>query len=203
MGTAISAVTTALLCAGLTGCAALAPVVLPQLALTAGVAGLSGVACATDPHCEGAPNPCFAPDRKDIEVSESSAITIPADEGRVVSFAPAYWQSPFDTAGSSRTPRPAEAMPGTFVVTDKSALFVPPAGTEGVRLPLAGIEDVRVQRDSSATPRQLTVESCSGRLDRFVFGTPGQPGRSDSEATAVAAAEIKARVASARAPKQK
>ncbi len=192
----------ALLCAGLTACAALAPVVLPQLAVTAGVAGLSGIACASDPSCEGEANPCLASGGNDIEVTETFAVAIPADEGRVASFAPAYWQPQFESTGSSRAGRPAEPTAGAFFVTDKSALFVPPPGAEGVRLPLAGVQNVQLQRDSSAAPRQLTVESCFGRLDRFVFGHRQQPDRLDSEATAAAAAEIKVRIEAARSAKK-
>ena len=190
----------ALLCAGLTACAALAPVMLPPLVLTAGVVGISGLACSTDPLCEAEVYPCLASDGKNIEVTEPSGIAIPADEGRVATFAPAYWQPQFESEGSSRAGRPAE--PGTLVVTDRSVLFVPPPGAQGVRVPLAGIQAVQLQRDSSAAPRQLTVESCFGRLDRFVFGQRQHPDRLDAEATAAAGAEIRARVATPRNAKQ-
>jgi len=191
---------TVLLCAGLTACAALLPaVVVPQLVATLGVAGISGVTCATDPLCEMQAPRCVDPAGKNIEVTQSSDIGIPADEGKVATFLPTYWQPQFVMQGASQAERPLEATAGTFAVTDKSAVFVPPPGMEGVQIPLAGVLNVELQLNpSTGAPRQMTVESCFGRLDRFTFGQRQQMGRLDSEATATAAGEIKARIAAAR-----
>jgi len=189
-----------LLCAGLTGCAALLPaVILPQVVATVGVAAASGVACAADPLCEAQASRCSDAAGRKIEVTESSDIGFPADEGKVATFMPTYWQSQFVTQGASQAERSLEAAAGTFVVTDKSAVFVPPAGLEGVRIPLAGVLNVDVQLNpSTGAPRQMTIESCFGRLDRFTFGQRQHIGRLDSVATTTAATELKARVAAAR-----
>ena len=194
---------TVLLCAGLTACAALLPaVMLPQVVATIGVAGLSA-ACATDSVCETPAGRCTDSVGKKIEVTELSDIGIPVDEGKVATFMPTYWQSQFVTQGASKAERPMEATAGTFAVTDKSAVFVPPPGMEGVQIPLAGVLNVDLQMNpSTGAPRQMTVESCFGRLDRFTFGQRQQMGRLDSEATATAAAEIKARVAAFQPPQR-
>ena len=98
---------------------------------------------------------------------------------------------------------PRRRSPGAFVVTGKSALFVAGADRDGVRVPLAAITTVEMQRNESSAPRQLTVESCAGRLDRFTFGQPQRPDRLDSAATAAAAAELNARIAVTRPAKTK
>lgn len=192
---------TALLCAGLAACAALLPaVVVPQFVATLGVAGLSAATCAGDPLCETQTGRCVDAAGRNIEVTEPSDIGIPADEGRVATFMPTYWQPRFATQAPSKAERPVEAAAGTFAVTDKSAVFVPPPGKEGVRIPLAGVLNVDLQlHPSTGAPRQMTVESCFGRLDRFTFGQRQEIGRLDSAATTAAAAEIKARIAAARA----
>jgi hypothetical protein len=127
---------------------------------------------------------------------------MPRDEGRAAEFAPAYWQPQFESAGASRGGRVAEAAYGTFVITDKSMLFVPRGSADGVRVPLAAIVNVETQRDESGVPRQLTIESCFGRLDRFTFGQPQRPDRLDSAATAAAAGELSARLEPLRPPKR-
>lgn len=193
-----------LLCAGVTGCAALAPAVLiPQVAMGVGVAGMSAVACGDDPLCGAEVSSCMSPAGKDLAVVVRPGVTIPDDEGTVATFAPAYWQPQFESTDSVRGNRAASAAPGTFVVTGKSALFVADADRDGIRLPLAAITTVEMQRNESSAPRQLTVESCFGRLDRFTFGQPQRPDRLDSAATAAAAAELKARVAASRPSKKK
>jgi len=193
-----------LLCAGMTGCAGLAPAILiPQVAMGVGVAGMAAVTCGDDPLCGAEVSPCMSPAGKDIAVVVRPGVTIPDDEGSVAVFTPAYWQPQFESADTSRGSRAADAAPGTFVVTGKSALFVAGADRDGVRVPLAAITTVEVQRNASSAPRQLTVESCAGRLDRFTFGQPQRPDRLDSAATAAAAAELKARVEGARPAKKK
>jgi hypothetical protein len=196
---AIRGIAVALLCTGLTACAALLPaVMLPQLAVGVGIAGLTGITCASDPMCEGQASQCFAAGGRDLEATAHSGTAIPAGEAMVARFTPAYWEPQFEPEGGSRAERAAETTSGTLVVTDKSALFVPRSGAVGVRLPLAAVLNVEVQRNSAAAPRQLTVESCFGRLDRFMFGQAQQPYKLDSDATAAAAAALKARVAASR-----
>jgi hypothetical protein len=191
-----------LLCASVTGCVALAPAVfLPQVAAAVGVAGMSA-ACANDPLCAGQASQCLGARGKDIEVVVQPGVRIPADEGKAATFAPAYWQPQFDAGVAARGSGVAEVADGSFVVTDKSASFVPRGNADGIRLPLAAIVGVDVQRNDSAAPRQVTVESCFGRLDRFTFGQPQQPDRLDSAATAAAAAELTARIEAARPTKK-
>lgn len=193
-----------LLCAGVTGCAGLAPAILiPQVAMGVGVAGMSAVACGGDPLCGAEVSPCMNPAGKDIAVVVRPGVAIPDGEGSVAVFTPAYWQPQFESVDSSRGSRAADAAPGTFVVTGKSVLFVPRGNLDGIRVPLAAITTVEVQRNESSAPRQLTVESCAGRLDRFTFGQPQRPDRLDSAATAAAAAELKARIAATRPAKKK
>jgi len=92
-------------------------------------------------------------------------------------------------------------MAGTFAITDKSIVFVPGPGVEGVHLPLVGVVSVELQQSSSTgAARQLTVETCFGRLDRFTFGQTQNARQLDSKATAEAAAEIKSRIAAVRTP---
>jgi hypothetical protein len=190
----------ALLCAGVSACAALAPaLVVPQLVAVAGVAGMSAVSCGNDPLCDAQGSRCTDAAGKRIEVTESADLVAPADDGKVAAFAPAYWQSEFVGEGARQPVRPVESTAGTFVITDKSAMFVPPPGMDGVRIPLAGVVNVETQLSSATgAPRQMTVESCFGRLDRITFGQKQLPGRLDSAATAAAAAELKARVAALR-----
>jgi hypothetical protein len=199
MGIRIRMIAVALLCTGLTACAALLPaVMLPQLAVGVGIAGLTGITCANDPMCEGQASQCFAAGGKDLEVTVLSGAAIPAGEELLAKFAPAYWEPQFETESNPRADRAAETTSGSFAVTDKSVLFLARSGADGVRLPLAAIVNVEVQRNSTAAPRQLTVESCFGRLDRFMFGQAQQPYKLDSDATAAAAAALKARVAALR-----
>jgi hypothetical protein len=196
---AIRGVAGALLCAGLTGCAALLPaVMLPQLAAGVGIAGLTGISCANDPMCEGQASQCFAADGKGLEVTVLSGTAIPPGEALVAKFTPAYWEPQFETEGAPRAGGTAATTSGSFAVTDKSVLFMARSGVDGVRLPLAAVLNVEVQRNSEAAPRQLTVESCFGRLDRFMFGQAQQPYKLDPDATAEAAAAVKARVAATR-----
>src|SRR5215471_13550858 len=197
--------TIALLCGALTGCAvALLPAIAPQVAMTVGVAGMTAASCSGESWCEPGASLCSSRTDKKIEVKESHDIDVPSNEGKVAAFTPAYWQSQFASDVTPRGTAAAEAAAGTFVVTDKSILFVPSPGTEGLRLPLAGVLNVEVQQNTTTgAPRQLTVESCFGRLDRFAFGQSEQPKRLDSKATANAATEVKARLESARTPASK
>lgn len=190
-----------LLWIGLTGCAAgLLPVLLvPQVAATLGVGGLSAASCGGNSTCEPEAAQCASPTDKKIEVTQAADIEVPANEGKVTTFSPAYWQPQFVSEVAPRGASAVEATAGIFAITDKSIAFVPPPGTAGVRVPLASVLNVEVQQSSTTgAPRQLTVESCFGRLDRFTFGQSKQPRQLDSKATADAAAEVSARIAAMR-----
>ena len=194
---------TALVCAGLTACAAglLPAMVAPQLAGAVAVAGLSAAQCTGNTSCEQAARQCASQTDKLLQVTEAIDVDIPANEGKIASFTPAYWQSEFVAEGASISARAVEPMAGTFAITDKSIVFVPAPGVEGVHLPLVGVVNVELQQSSSTgAARQLTVESCFGRLDRFTFGQTQNARQLDSKATAEAAAEIKGRIAAARTP---
>src|SRR5262249_49843295 len=173
--------------------------VMPQVAATVGVAGISAASCAADSStCEPQARQCTGPTDKKLEVTEAVDINVPANEGKVATFTPAYWQPPF-ARNASQAAASAEATAGTFAISDKSIVFLPPPGVEGVQLPLVGVVNVELQQDAArGAPRQLTVESCFGRLDRFTFGQTQNARQLDSKATADAAAEIRARIAPAR-----
>jgi hypothetical protein len=192
-----------ILCGGLTACAAalLPAVMVPQVAATVAVAGLSAVSCTGNSECDRPASQCRNQTDKSIEVTEAVDIGIPANEGKVAAFTPAYWQPQFESQIAPRGAPAVEATAGTFAVTDKSIVFVPPPGVAGVHLPMLGVLNVELQQNSATgAPRQLTVESCFGRLDRFTFGQTQNARQLDSKATADAAAEIKGRIASARPP---
>lgn len=188
------------LCVGLSACVGLVPALIaPQVVATLGVATVSAAACARDSSCEPEPPPCTDAAGASIRVTESSEASVPADEGKVVAFAPAYWESPFESPGTARTGRSLPPAAGTLAVTDRSAVYVPPPGLEGVHIPLAGVVNVETQTSAtSGAARQITIESCFGRLDRFTFGHEQQPARLDSDATRAAADAITARVAALR-----
>ena len=58
-------------------------------------------------------------------------------------------------------------------------------------MPLVGVLSVELQQSAATgAPRQLTIESCFGRLDRFTFGQAQNARQLDSKATADAAGEI-------------
>jgi len=172
---------------------------VPQVAATVAVAGLSAASCTGNASCEQQAGQCSSQTDKKIEVTEAVDIEIPANEGKVAAFTPAYWQTQFETHVASKGAPAVEVTAGTFAVTDKSIVFVPPPGLEGVHLPLVGVLSVELQQGAATgAPRQLTVESCFGRLDRFTFGQTQNARQLDSKATADDAAEIRARIASVR-----
>jgi len=175
---------------------------VPQVAATVAVAGLSAAQCASNsPQCEQQARQCSSQTDKKIEVTETADIEIPASEGKVTTFTPAYWQPQFESQVAPKGAPAAVATAGTFAVTDKSIVFAPPPGIAGVHLPLVAVLNVELQQDSTTgAPRQVTVESCFGRLDRFMFGRTQNAQQLDPRATADAAAEIKARIAAARVP---
>jgi hypothetical protein len=206
MDISLRLVVVALPCACLAACGALLPAMfLPPLALKAGVLGVSAAACASDNSCERqAPPRCADTNSKAIAITEQKDMAVPPEEGNVAVFQPAYWQSEFVADVAAKGARPGEDQAGAFVLTEKSLLFVPPPGAEGVRIPIEAVVDVQTQTSAATgAARQVTVESCFGRLDRFVFGQKRDPRRLDSEATTAAAADLKARVAASNPAAQK
>jgi hypothetical protein len=188
---------------GLTACVAglLPAVLVPQMAATVGVAGLAAVSCTGNTSCDPGPAQCSSQTDTRFQVAEALDIDIPANEGTVATFSPAYWQPQFVSPGASLAARGGEVAPGTFAITDKSIVFAASPGSEGVHLPLIGVVNVELQQNAATgAPRQVTIESCFGRLDRFTFGQTQQPRQLDSKATAEAAAEIKARISRGRTP---
>jgi hypothetical protein len=176
-------------------------IIAPQLAATVAVAGLSAASCAGNSSCDRPAGQCVSQTDKTLEVTEAGDVTIPGDEGKVAAFTPAYWQPQFDSQVAAKGAPSEEASAGTLAVTDTSIVFLSAPGMAGVRLPLVAVLGVELQQSSTTgAPRQLTVESCFGRLDRFTFGQAQNARQLDSKATADAATEIKARIASARPP---
>src|SRR6516225_5176514 len=136
----------AFLCVTLTACAAalLPAMVMPQAAATVAVAGLSAASCTGNSSCELQAPQCASQTDKKLEVTEAIDVDIPANEGKVASFTPAYWQSQFETQIPARGAAAVEVTAGTLAVTDKSIVFVPPPGIEGVHLPLIGVLNVEL-----------------------------------------------------------
>jgi len=192
--------TTTLMCGGLSACAAalLPAMMVPQVAATVAVAGLSAASCTGSTSCENQARQCASQNDKAVAITETADVEVPANEGRVAAFTPAYWEPQFESQVAPRGAAAVEASAGTLAVTDKSIVFVPAPGVAGVRLPLVGVLNVDLQSSATGAPRQLTVESCFGRLDRFSFGQAQNARQLDSRATTDAAAEIKARIAAAR-----
>ena len=74
----------------------LLPVLLaPQVAATLGVGDLAAASCAGNSSCEPEAAQCTSPSDKKIEVTEAADVDIPANEGKVATFSPAYWQPQF------------------------------------------------------------------------------------------------------------
>ena len=132
---------------------------------------------------------------RNIAVTEPAELTIPAPQGEVRVFERAYWQVQFESLGYPQVVRPVEVVAGMLVITESSVLWVSAAGNGGVRIPLEVVNYVHLL----SSPYLIKVESCFGRLDIFTFGQKQEPNRPDPEATEAAAAQLKARVAAARA----
>jgi hypothetical protein len=78
-----------------------------------------------------------------------------------------------------------------LAITERSVLLVPPSGSEGVRIPYEMVLSIEV-KESPVT--SLIVGSCHGRFDTVILWQ-GEARILDTEATAAAAATIKARLA--------
>jgi hypothetical protein len=185
----------AFLCGGLAGCA-----ILPAIGLNLAAQGAAGLAVAgLGPLVameEGAEKDrCLASANKGISITESLEIAIPAGEGEVRSFEPAFWRTEFAREGYPQVERSRTPTEGTLAITERSVLFVPPPGTASVRIPFELVQDVEARAGASASgPRSVIVRSCSGRFDIVTF-LQRQSDNPDPATATVAAAQLKSRVA--------
>jgi hypothetical protein len=178
--------------AGATGCAILAATGV-NLA-TQGAAALAIIPAAA--MQEGMEKDrCVVAARKGVTITQSLENKVPGTEGAVRTFEPAYWRPEFESEGYPQVERARTPVEGTLVLTDRSLLVIPPAGMTSLRIPYELVMDVSVNRGAlDGAPRSTIVKSCSGRYDIFTFRRQ-QPDGPDPEATAAAAALLKARVA--------
>jgi hypothetical protein len=216
-----------LLCAGPAGCAtygAIAVYTAAQTALVAaGAVAVTGAYVAGVTPWQRESTRCAEYAARGIKVTEPQEARIPADEGEVHTFAPAFWRIDSERKGEAFPPRtpheagsgdaaqPPPPVEGTLAVTDRSVLLIPLPGTAGVRIPYEVVRNIPDEREreievhtSSVTgePRSMIVRSCDGRSDVFTIWER-QRKRLDPEAIAAAAATIKARVAAFRATEGK
>ena len=165
----------ALVCAGVSGCQIMVAADIDQMMWAAET------------------NRCREFAAKGIAAVESIDIPIPANEREAQRFEAVLWWGPaFERAGSphqlEQSGTPAK---GTLVVTDKSLYLVPPPGTAGVLIPYEVVKAVDL---SPINPHSLIVRTLCHRFDIFAFWQR-QADKFDPEAAAVAATQLKARVA--------
>ena len=133
---------------------------------------------------------CRESSGKGIEATKPVAIAVPTNEGEVQTFAAMTWQ--FGFAGEhSPLGRLSPPAGGTLVITERSVLLVSPSDAAGVRIPYQIVENVEL---NPATPYSMIVKSCTWRYDIFNFWQR-QTNKDDPEAAAVAAEQLKSRVA--------
>ena len=159
-------------------------------------AGLSGCLILDAPRIDQAIRAaewerCWAFIDKGIAVTEPQETAIPTDEGTVQKFAPVFWGLAFEREGRPQLEQSRTPIEGTLVITDRSILFVPPPGTAGVRIPYEIVVSASL---SPVNPHSLIVRTLCRRFDVFAFWQK-QPDKFDSEAAAVAVAQLKAHVA--------
>jgi hypothetical protein len=143
---------------------------------------------------------CTELKRRDVTVTEAAEVTVPAAEGDVRIFTPAYWQVQFQSEGYPKVQRVVEVAAGTLAITDTAALWVSAAAKPGVHIPLEAVNYVHLLSSSDiGGPPLIKVESCFGRFDIFSFAQERQPipAAADS-AAATAAALLRDRVAASR-----
>jgi hypothetical protein len=144
---------------------------------------------------------------KGIEVTEALDASIPTNEGEVQTFQRVFWQSEFEGEGyPQRERREPVTTEGTLAISEHSVLLVPPPGTAGVRIPYEVVASVELSLASvelsHVKPHSMTVKSCNGRFDIFKFWQSHE-NELDPEAAAVAAAQLRSRVAAFQATMQK
>lgn len=184
------------LCGSLTGCAigiAVGVNLAAQGLLALGLAPIFHLAQLEKERC-------VAFIGKGIEVTEALDASIPTNEGEVQTFQRVIWQSEFEGEGyPQRERREPVTTEGTLAISEQSVILVPPSGTAGVRIPYEVVASVEL---SHVNPHSMTVKSCNGRFDIFKFWQSHE-NKLDPEAAAVAAAQLKSRVAAFQATMQK
>lgn len=181
------------LCTGAAGCA-----VVPIAGLVAqgaqGLAALTlGPLVALQERSEG--ETCQTYTSKGISVTESLEIAIPKNEGVVTVFEAVSWRPEFARDGYPQVERSRTPAEGALALSERAALFLPPAGTTSVRIPYELVQNVEIhQNDGVGKPRSMIVKSCFGRFDIVMF-LRHPPSDWDPETTTAAVAELKSRVA--------
>jgi hypothetical protein len=187
------------LCLCGSGCA-----LLPVAALNLAAQGAQGVVALTlgplsDLQERSGADRCAVYGNKGISVSESLEIRIPTSEGAVKTFEPASWRPEFTRDGYPEVERFRTPVEGRVAMSERSILLVPPPGAIMVRIPYELVQNVEIGKDAiTGAPRSMIVKSCEGRFDIVTFWQL-RPKDPDPDATAVAAAQLEARVAAFRA----
>jgi hypothetical protein len=185
----------ACVCAGVTGCA-----ILPAVGINLAAQGAQGlVALALGPLAnmqeQSEKERCLYYTDRGISVTESLESAIQRDEGEVATFESASWRPEFSLEGYPRVERSRTPTLGTLAISERSALLLPPPGMTSVRIPYELVQNVEVRgSDATGEPRLMIVNSCFGRFDIVTFARR-PPDDSSPEATTVAAAQLKSRVA--------
>jgi len=189
----------ALVLGGLAGCA-LGAFALPFYLIYGGgtAAGLL-VGTSLEMHEAQKRRFCHEVTSRGIEVSESTELRMPTDEGDVRTYE-AAWQSALAEEGYPKVEPRRLPVSGKLIVTERSVLLVPPPGTAGVRIPYEGVQNIEVRNISaSGMPYTIIVNSACGRYDIFTYvrreGTSGL----DPDATTAVAKRLKDSVALLRA----
>lgn len=180
------------LCAGLTGCQVVPLLVVDASAHLLDLA-IGAVVNRASPRIDT--GRCWASWNKGIAVTEQMGTLASPDEGTLTTVALADWRyvSMFEIYPDAEWLR--APIEGTLAVTERSVLLLPPPGTAGVRIPFDLVEGVDAQTsDVIGEPSSVIVKSCFGRVDIFTLWQ-GEPKAPDPEATAVAAAKMKERLA--------
>lgn len=128
---------------------------------------------------------------KGIAVTEALETTVPTDEGEVQWFEPVFWEPAFEREGHPQLEILGTPIEGTLVITDRSILLAPPPGIAGVRIPYEIVVSAGL---SPVNPHSLIVRTLCRRFDVFAFWQK-QTDKFDPEAAAVAATQLKARMA--------
>ena len=185
----------AFLCVGSTGCA-----ILPVIGVNLAAQGAQGLAALTLGSLaamqeRSEQDRCLVFTGKGVSITESLESAIPADEGEVRTFDPASWRPEFAREGYPQAERSRTPAEGALVIGERSVLFIPAPGATRLRIPYELVQDIQIRASSvDGEPRSMIVQSCFGRYDIVTFG-PQQPNPPDPDATAAAAAQLKARVA--------
>jgi hypothetical protein len=193
---------TAILVAGLAGCAA-----LPLTALNLAAQGAQGLVAMTLGPLDAAKersetDRCQASSNKGIAIGESLETTIPFGDGEMATFEPASWRTEFARDGYPKSERSGPSVEATLSIGERSIYFVPDAGAITIRIPYELVLDVEVRRSAVTNdPASLIVKSCSGRFDIVVFWQK-RPGTPDPVATASAATKLNAQLAAFRTAKR-